>query len=108
MYENKRQQSLRTLEKKQLKVDEIERILKEDIAPTLKKLKDEMSAYVRWSKSANEVDRTRRLVVAFEYQYFYDQKIKLRDAKAELTKTTTEFQVQRNVHLNLKFRLKTS
>ena len=96
MYENKRVASLKTLEKKQLKMDEIDRILKEDIGPTLAKLKDEMAAYVRWSKSANEQDRTRRLVIAFEYQYFKDQQIKLRDTKAELMKATKEYEVERN------------
>ena len=96
MYENKRVASLKTLEKKQLKMDEIDRILKEDIGPTLAKLKDEMAAYVRWSKSANEQDRTRRLVIAFEYQYFKSQQIKLRDTKAELLKATREYEVEKN------------
>ncbi|KAK3732610.1 hypothetical protein QZH41_016080, partial [Actinostola sp. cb2023] len=43
MYESKKQSAMRTIEKKENKLQEIETILKEEITPTLKKLKEEMS-----------------------------------------------------------------
>ena len=46
MYENKKCQALRTLEKKQNKVDEINRLLSEEITPTLEKLQRERSNYM--------------------------------------------------------------
>eukprot|EP00971_Amphidinium_carterae_P116216 2302277-Amphidinium_carterae.1 len=48
MYENKKTQALKTLEKKQLKVDEISSLLTEQITPTLEKLQKERANYMLW------------------------------------------------------------
>ena len=53
MYETKKEQSI--IVKKQAKVDEINRILAEDITPTLEKLSQERANYLRWSSLNNEV-----------------------------------------------------
>eukprot|EP00913_Durusdinium_trenchii_P020930 g19666.t1 len=59
MYENKKAVALKTLEKKQNKVEEINRLLSEEITPTLEKL---------WVSNNNEIERLERFCVAYEYE----------------------------------------
>eukprot|EP01138_Halocafeteria_seosinensis_P008016 gb/GECG01008191.1/.p1 GENE.gb/GECG01008191.1/~~gb/GECG01008191.1/.p1 ORF type:complete len:1233 (+),score=321.40 gb/GECG01008191.1/:1-3699(+) len=67
MFENKKQAALKTIEKKQSKVEEINRILAEDITPTLEKLRKERSQYLKWSSNGEEIERLYRFCVAYEY-----------------------------------------
>lgn len=67
MYENKKAGALKTLEKKQNKVDEINRLLAEEITPTLEKLQRERSNYMIWVANNNEIERLQRFCVAYEY-----------------------------------------
>lgn len=67
MYENKKGGALRTLEKKQNKVDEINRLLSEEITPTLEKLQRERANYMLWVSNNNEMERLERFCIAFEY-----------------------------------------
>jgi len=67
MYENKKVGALKTLEKKQNKVDEINRLLSEEITPTLEKLQRERANYMLWLSNNNEIERLQRFCIAFEY-----------------------------------------
>jgi len=67
MFENKKQSALKTIEKKQAKVDEINSILADEITPTLEKLRDERSAYLRWQQNSQEMERAERFVVAYDF-----------------------------------------
>ncbi|CAD5325118.1 unnamed protein product [Arabidopsis thaliana] len=67
MYENKKEAALKTLEKKQTKVDEINKLLEKDILPALEKLRREKSQYMQWANGNAELDRLKRFCVAFEY-----------------------------------------
>mmetsp|Transcript_50030 Transcript_50030/g.160046 ORF Transcript_50030/g.160046 Transcript_50030/m.160046 type:complete len:1214 (-) Transcript_50030:205-3846(-) len=67
MYENKKAGAIRTLEKKQNKVDEINRLLSEEITPTLEKLQRERANYMMWVSNNNEIERLQRFCVAYEY-----------------------------------------
>jgi len=67
MYENKKVGALRTLEKKQMKVDEINRLLAEEITPTLEKLQKDRANYMLWMSNNNEVERLSRFCTAYEY-----------------------------------------
>jgi len=67
MYENKKAVALRTLEKKQNKVDEINRLLSEEITPTLQKLQRERENYMRWVRNNNDIDMLSRFCIAYEY-----------------------------------------
>jgi len=67
MYENKKMGALKTLEKKQNKVDEINRLLAEEITPTLEKLQKERANYMLWVSNNNESERLQRFCVAYEY-----------------------------------------
>ena len=67
MYETKRQGALKTLEKKQSKVDEINKMLAEEILPALEKLKKEKVDYLQWQDASSNLDRLKRYVIAHEY-----------------------------------------
>lgn len=67
MYENKKNAALKTIDKKQMKVDEINSILSEEITPTLERLRGEKQQYLKWSKNNADIERIERFVVASEY-----------------------------------------
>ena len=67
MYENKKESALKTLEKKQTKVDEIDKLLEEEILPTIEKLRKERGDYMKWAAGNDSLERLRRFCVAYEY-----------------------------------------
>ena len=81
MYETKKQAALRTLEKKQLKVDEINKVLSEDIMPALDKLRKEKVQYMEWQNATSKMERLQRFCVAYKYS---EAKELLRDGETEV------------------------
>ncbi|CAI9097454.1 OLC1v1033885C1 [Oldenlandia corymbosa var. corymbosa] len=67
MYETKKEAALKTLEKKQSKVDEIDKLLDQEILPALEKLRKERMQYRQWADGSAELDRLRRFCIAYEY-----------------------------------------
>lgn len=67
MYETKKEAALKTLEKKQGKVDEIDKLLDHEILPALEKLRRERLQYMQWANGNAELDRLSRFCVAYEY-----------------------------------------
>ncbi|GAB4852421.1 Structural maintenance of chromosomes protein 2-2 [Ancistrocladus abbreviatus] len=67
MYETKKEGALKTLEKKQTKVDEIDKLLDQEILPALEKLRKERMQYMQWANGIAELDRLRRFCIAHEY-----------------------------------------
>lgn len=67
MYETKKESALKTLEKKQSKVDEINKLLDQEILPALEKLRKERTQYMQWANGNAELDRLKRFCVAYEY-----------------------------------------
>ncbi len=67
LYEDQKAKALKTLAQKQGKVDEMDKILREEITPTLEKRRAESEQYNRWVRNMQEADRKRRLVEAFRY-----------------------------------------
>ncbi|MBA0757131.1 hypothetical protein Gotri_020243, partial [Gossypium trilobum] len=67
MYDTKNEFVLKTLDKKQSKVDEINKLLDEEIPPALEKLRKERMQYVQWSNGNVELDRLKRFCVAYDY-----------------------------------------
>ncbi|KAK9699990.1 hypothetical protein RND81_08G209200 [Saponaria officinalis] len=74
MYETKKESALKTLEKKQSKVDEIDKLLDQEILPALEKLRKERMQYVQWANGNAELDRLKRFCIA--YEYVHAEKIK--------------------------------
>ncbi|XP_022871773.1 structural maintenance of chromosomes protein 2-1-like [Olea europaea var. sylvestris] len=67
MYETKKEAALKTLEKKQSKVDEINKLLDQEILPALEKLRKEKMQYIQWANGNAELDRMKRFCIAYEY-----------------------------------------
>ncbi|POI34512.1 hypothetical protein CIB84_001736 [Bambusicola thoracicus] len=80
MYECKKLTAHKTIEKKESKLDEIRRIITEEISPTLEKLKEARASYLEYQKMTREVENLRRMYVAF--QYVRAEEIKDRSTKA--------------------------
>lgn len=67
LYEQKKQQAQKTIEKKDAKLREINDILNEEITPTLKKLKEERTTYLEYQKIQRELDHLTKLWLAFQF-----------------------------------------
>ncbi|XP_061980307.1 structural maintenance of chromosomes protein 2-1-like isoform X1 [Populus nigra] len=76
MYETKKESALKTLEKKQSKVDEINKLLDQEILPALEKLRKERMQYMQWANGNSELDRLKRFCIAYDYV----QAVKIRDS----------------------------
>ncbi|KAH9310572.1 hypothetical protein KI387_025607 [Taxus chinensis] len=76
MYEMKKESALKTLEKKQTKVNEIDNVLAQEILPALEKLRKERAQYMQWANGNAELDRLKRFCIAYEFV----QAEKVRDA----------------------------
>lgn len=80
MFETKKQAALKTIEKKQQKVDEITRVIDSDIDPKLSQLRGERQNYLDWSSNNTEVERLERFCVAATYQ---DAEQRVQNAEGE-------------------------
>ncbi|XP_065833920.1 structural maintenance of chromosomes protein 2-like [Oscarella lobularis] len=67
MYESKKASAVKTIAKKDSKLQEIEKILAEEITPTLEKLKEERASYLEFQNIGREIEHLNRLVVAYQY-----------------------------------------
>lgn len=67
MYENKRITALKMIDKKEAKVEEISKVLEEEITPTLDRLRGEKQSYLKWSKASADVERLERFCIAHQY-----------------------------------------
>ncbi|KZV38721.1 structural maintenance of chromosomes protein 2-1-like [Dorcoceras hygrometricum] len=75
MYETKKEAALKTLEKKQSKVDDIDKLLDQEILPAMEKLRKERMQYMQWANGNAELDRLKRFCIAYEYV----QAVEIRD-----------------------------
>lgn len=67
MYEMKKEGALKTLEKKQMKVDEIDNVLRQDIMPALEKLRKERAQYMQWTSGNAQLELLKRFCIAYQY-----------------------------------------
>lgn len=67
MFEDRREKAGKTMAKKDLKLREIEGLLKEEIEPKLEKLRSEKRAFLDFQQTQNDLERLTRLVVAHDY-----------------------------------------
>ncbi|KAF2484852.1 structural maintenance of chromosome protein 2 [Neohortaea acidophila] len=67
MFEDRREKALRTLAKKQGKVEELEGLLKDEIEPKLDKLRNEKRAFLEFQSTQSDLERLTKLVVAYDY-----------------------------------------
>ena len=64
--------AVKTIEKKDNKLSEIDKIINEEITPKLEKLRKERSSFIEYQKIKAEVEHLTRLVAAF---MFFQQEV---------------------------------
>ena len=67
MFEEKKDKALKTIAKKDQKLQEISDLMENDIAPKLDKLKKEKADFMNFQKIEGEVERLRRFMIAYDY-----------------------------------------
>jgi structural maintenance of chromosome 2 len=87
MYETKKMAAQKTIEKKQLKVQELQKCLDEDITPTLEKLRDERKGFTTWQANNVELERLGRMCAAIDYK---EAETKLAQSKADKENMTSK------------------
>ncbi|CAI2733808.1 unnamed protein product [Schistosoma spindalis] len=90
LYENKKEAALRTIEKKDSKLREIDRILTEDINPTIKKLREERSSYLEYQKVVREINHLEKFIVAHDYTCLEEAKKRTRGDLIALERSLNE------------------
>lgn len=81
MFEDRRDKAFKTMAKKEMKVQEITELLKEEIEPKLDKLRTEKRAFLDFQQTQSDLERLIRLVVAHDY---VRNKEKLKQSAAEV------------------------
>jgi structural maintenance of chromosome 2 len=94
MYETKRVAALKTIEKKQAKVDELNAVLSEEITPTLERLRGEKQNYLKWSKNSADIERIERFVIAAEFGKAQLALENNSEGSAEMEQKVTELEAQ--------------
>lgn len=67
MFEDRRDKAFKTMAKKEMKVQEITELLKEEIEPKLDKLRTEKRAFLDFQQTQSDLERLTKLVVAHDY-----------------------------------------
>lgn len=67
MFEDRRDKAFKTMAKKEMKVQEITELLRDEIDPKLEKLRSEKRAFLDFQQTQSDLQRLTRLVVAHDY-----------------------------------------
>ncbi|KAG5438166.1 hypothetical protein PCANB_003017 [Pneumocystis canis] len=76
MFEERKDKAIRTISKKDKKVEEINALLAEEIEPKLEKLRQEKKAFLEYQQIQSDVERFTKLTVAYDYLNSNDKLIK--------------------------------
>ncbi|XP_074788654.1 structural maintenance of chromosomes protein 2 [Athene noctua] len=85
MYECKKLNVQKTIQKKEIKLKQIETVLNEEITPALQKLKEERLSYLEYHKVVQQLEHVDRTYIA--YQFFLAE-----ETKASAANVLKEFQ----------------
>ena len=83
-YDTKKANALLTIDKKNSKLNEIERVLREDITPMIVKLKQERSAYIEYQKCEREYLHLHKISTAFRYFQHQEGLVKIQAESNDL------------------------
>ena len=67
MFEDRRDKALKTMAKKEMKVQELTELLRDEVEPKLDKLRSEKRAFLDFQQTQNDLERLTRLVIAHDY-----------------------------------------
>lgn len=80
MFEDRKEKAIRTMSKKEKKVEEITTLLDEEITPKLENFRAEKRSYLAYQKAVTEMERLTRLLKAYQWIQIQEQ-LKEREAK---------------------------
>ncbi|GAM90243.1 hypothetical protein ANO11243_082850 [Dothideomycetidae sp. 11243] len=90
MFEDRRDKAFRTMAKKEMKVQEIQELLRDEIDPKLEKLRQEKRAFLDFQQTQNDLEHLTRLVVAHDYVKCQE---KLRSSEKDLEEKKSTVQM---------------
>lgn len=67
MFEEKKDKAVKTMSKKEKKLEEIQSLLKEEIVPKLDRLREEKRVFLEFQKTSSELERLSKLVIAWDW-----------------------------------------
>ncbi|GAB1318930.1 Structural maintenance of chromosomes protein 2 [Madurella fahalii] len=73
MFEDRRDKALKTMAKKEMKLQEITELLRDEIEPKLEKLRTEKRAFLDFQQTQNDLERLTRIVVAYKYVHYQER-----------------------------------
>ncbi|KAG8946963.1 Structural maintenance of chromosomes protein 2 [Tulasnella sp. 424] len=73
MFEDRKEKAIRTMSKKEKKVEEITSLLDEEITPKLDNLRAEKRSYLAYQKACTEIERLTRLLKAYQWSQIQEQ-----------------------------------
>ncbi|KAF3061201.1 Structural maintenance of chromosomes protein 2 [Daldinia childiae] len=73
MFEDRRDKALKTMAKKEMKLQEITELLRDEIEPKLEKLRTEKRAFLDFQQTQNDLERLTRVVVAHDYLRYQER-----------------------------------
>lgn len=106
MYELKKDAALKTIKKKENKLEEINKTLAEEITPQLEKLLRDKQNYLTWKSRENEIARITKLLTAAEYynalKILKERNSEMKSLKASNHNLNQEITQKNNLIENLK------
>ncbi|KAI0388769.1 SMC2-like protein [Xylariaceae sp. FL0594] len=73
MFEDRRDKALKTMAKKEMKLQEITELLRDEIEPKLEKLRTEKRAFLDFQQTQSDLERLTRVVVAHDYTRYQER-----------------------------------
>ncbi|KAK8106063.1 condensin subunit [Apiospora kogelbergensis] len=73
MFEDRRDKAIKTMSKKEMKLQEITELLRDEIEPKLEKLRTEKRAFLDFQQTQNDLERLTRVVVAHDYVKYQEK-----------------------------------
>jgi structural maintenance of chromosome 2 len=67
MFETKKEAAMKTMEKKEQKMAEIQKVLDEDIRPTLERLREDRTTYLEFTDTQAEIEKLQRVLMAVDF-----------------------------------------
>ncbi|NXI91178.1 SMC2 protein, partial [Psophia crepitans] len=92
MYECKKATVQKTIEKKEAKLKEIQRVLNEEITPALEKLREERMSYLEYQKVTRAVEHLSRICIAYQFAVAEEIKTSSTEKLKEMQANIKKFQ----------------
>ncbi|KAF2850438.1 hypothetical protein T440DRAFT_87862 [Plenodomus tracheiphilus IPT5] len=89
MFEDRRDKAYKTMAKKEMKVQEIQGLLRDEIDPKLEKLRQEKRAFLEFQQTQSELERLTKLVIAYDY-IRYNERLQQSAEDLEAKKTRAQ------------------